>query len=260
MAKDTVNNPFDPETLKKGLMMEPLIPMEYAGPIWKAQCSQFGQDFVNLVNETYGIKEAVYCHIFPEVNRREGVVTNITAAIAFDTSRTRNMKDSDNRPVADIWINGVGSANNDGRRRTVMDYKPSKTPSGKFGVSDKWKKFFGTMAANFDDSGKIVINEASKEQISRDRRFRNFAFVQLDFFTMMGFVLRIGDDDPYDFAVDFDQTNRKYSDGQEDCLMTVTKYVGRRKKNKVRYNSFDPSVMTSGIESMYGGNQGRRAR
>ena len=243
-------NPYDPNKIKEDLMKAPLIEMEFAGPVWKTTCSKFGAGVVDMLRGI-GIKSAIYCHVFPEINRGGGIVTNIYTVIAFDAAN--------NGQGDDIWINGAGGKN--GNVPLITDWKPQKTASGKFGVSKKWKDTFYPLAAHFDDKGNIVINEPSAEQIKQDRRFRNFAYLEVDFFALMALALQIEDGEPYDFMVDFDASKNR-NHGQEDCLMTVTKFVGRRKSNVSKYRDFDQSVMVSGIENMFGGgnNGGRRNR
>lgn len=240
-------NPYDPEKIKKDLMRPPLVEMDFAGPVWKTTCSKFGADVVQMF-QRIGIPSAIYCHVFPEIDRRGGVVTDIYTVIAFDAASNGG----------DIWINGRDSGGSN--VKLVTDWKPQRTASGKFGVSAQWKSTFYNLAKQFDDKGNIVINEPSAEQVKRDRRFRNFAYVELDFFALMALVMQIEDNDPYDVMVDFDASKRRNHE-HEDCFMTVSVFVGKRKTNISRYRDFDQSVMVNGIENMFGGyNGGRRDR
>lgn len=249
MAKQ--NNPYDPVVLREGLDKEPLVPMNYKGPLFETSCSMFGQGCVEMFHDRFGLPSMNFLHVWPTIDRRGGEVTSVVTVASFDAA-------SGNK---DIWINGDrnSNANNNGVKM-ITNYKNVKTSGAKFGLSDAWKKVIGGIALNFDNDGKIVVDAASTEQIRRDGRFRNFAYVELDFFKLMALVLEIGSNDPYDFTIDFEQGRVK--DGHEDCFMVVHKFVGKRKTNNFKYQKFDSNVMTEGLESMYGGNGGggRRRR
>lgn len=252
MAKqnnDNQTNPFDPETLRIGLDKPPLVEMEYVGPMYKTTCSTFGAEIVDMFNTRMSIESARFCHIFPVIDRRGGVVTDVKTVMAFNAAMPGSKE---------IWINGRGGNSGKNGKKLITDYRPQRTASGKYGTGNEFRKIIGALAANFDDSGNVIINEPSQEQVDQDRRFRDLAYIEVDFGALMNLVLQIEDNDPFDFAVDFGYSQRK-NHGHEDCLMTVSKFVGKRKTKTFKYREFDTNVMTSGIESMFGGD-GRRNR
>lgn len=247
MAKQ---NPYDPNVLREGLDKEPLIPLNYRGPLYDTTCSAFGQSCVDMLCNTFGLPSTIFMHVWPTIDRRGGEVTDVYTVVAFDASLGNK----------DIWINGNTNPNqNNGGVKMITQYKNVRTSGAKFGISDAWKKVIGGLAAKYDSDGKIVIDAPSYEQIKRDGRFKNFAYVELDFFKLVAMVLGIGSNDPYDFTIDFEQ-GKMGKDGYEDCHMAIHKFVGKRKSNKFNYAKFDTNVMTEGLESMYGGDNGGRRR
>lgn len=248
-------NPYDPEELKKGLAQAPLVPMDYVGPMWRTTCSALGANIVDFFHERFGIQTMVSCRVIPEINRRDGVVTDIRCDASFDASTTVT-DDSGKSVSAEIWLNGSGNTGT----RTILQYKQQRTASGKFGTNDLFKKTFGQLAMEYDDDDNIIIREAPAEMVKKDHRLANYAFLALDFFAIMNIVLGITSNSPFDFNVDFNHSQRQI-DGHEDCKMIITKFVGKKKNRNFKYSNVDPNIVIESIDAVFGnGNGGRRYR
>lgn len=225
---DSVQNPFDPATLAKGLT-QANINIPVYGSVFRITCDQLEEQVEFLFRNKLGMPEMDHALIYPVVDDRGGKLCEMRCVFYFDVTT----------PGSSITRNGNPNA----AIKSVLDYAPIKGVNGEFNPSDKFIQTMSPIAV-LDENGKIPIKSVQDKRI---------CCVDVDFFLLTALYLNIDESTPYNFRILTVDAGNIRNNNFENSVISIMKYIdnsrrrGRSKGNgrKIDYRALDKAFINN---------------
>ena len=208
-------------------LVKPVIPVDPIGAIYRITTTKLADHAVDLINNTLGIEELDHIFISPEFDEN-GKIADFIAAAGFNTSR--NTKEWS---IRRLGKSSAGNNNSKDGRIDLLPFLGSRTSTGGFEMSGRFKEVFGAIAET-NNNGDITVKAGE-----RDPRM---AIVDLDFFKLVGLCFGVQQKDNFDFSIEQCRAVRNESSNTE-YVLEVKKYISHnnssRGKSGMDYTAMD---------------------
>lgn len=227
-ANNVINNLSESQFTKEGVLeglVTTSVPMKMVGVEYVETTDSLSAKIVDMIDTSYGISEIDHCFMYPLKNR-EGQVVDFEVKLYFNTEK----------PCKEKNLTRIGGSSDraQGGGVNLMQYVTSRGASGAFSPSNNFKKVMSAIA-KLKDGNNIIIEEEPHN--------KNIAIVRADFFKLVGMLLNVRHNDPFNFVVADCQptTNR------DDCInfrLVIVKEImpeDRRRNNRsgINYDALD---------------------
>lgn len=218
------------ESLVEGLT-DVAIPMDLTSATFTTDTNSLGDAITDLIQNTYNIGEIDHVFVYPVQNTKTRELETFGVAMYFNTGKTGEGNIS--------RIGGGKTSNNRGNGPDLVSFISNKTQSGGFRMTPEFKEVIGTLSI-LDRDGNIVVRP--------DNDAPQLAIIEGDFFRLVAMIMKVRDDEPYDFTIEscVPMNNRK------DCIdykLKISKEIipmkRKSKKSSYNYDYRDRQIMQS---------------